>query len=84
MGNSQSANNIHGVLDYAVSRALLEGKVGKVSISVPLSDLVNIGEGLRANEEGEGVVLKVDIQTSFDTGHEELETEFEDDEEESI
>ena len=82
MANSNSANNIHGVLDYAVSQALLKGVVGKTSISVPISDLVNSGDGHRSNEAADGVVLKVEIRTSFDTGDAELETEFEEDPEE--
>lgn len=80
MANSNSANNIHGVLDYAVSQALLSGKVGKVSISVPMGDLMNAGEGMRVSEEGENIVLKVEIKTSFDIGSEELESEFVEDE----
>ncbi len=79
MANSNSASNIHGLLDYAVSQALLSGKVGKVSISVPISDLMNAGEGLRVSEEANDIVLKVDIKTSFDTGNTEIETEFEED-----
>lgn len=77
--SSTSGANIHGVLDYAVSKALLEGKAGKVSISVPLADLINAGEGLRTTEDGNDIVLKVEIKTSFDVGNSELESEFEED-----
>lgn len=82
MTNGQSAANIHSILDFAVSQALLSGKTGRSSISVPLEDLLNTGEGLRINEEGGGIVLKVEIKTSFDTGTEAIETEFEEDEDE--
>lgn len=79
MSNSNSGHNIHSLLDYTVSQALLSGKVGKVSISVPLSDLMNAGEGLKVSEEADDIVLKVEIKTSFDTGNIEIETEFEED-----
>ena len=81
---SNAGNNIHGVLDYAVSQALLSGKVGKSSISVPLTDLMNAGEGLKISESADDIVLKVEIITSFDIGTEEIETQFEEDEEGSM
>lgn len=79
MSRPQAGADIHAVLDYAISQALLSGKVGKQNISVPLSDLMNAGEGLRITEDGEGIVLKVEIKTSFDIGTESLESEFEED-----
>ncbi len=84
VANSNSASNIHGLLDYAVSCALLDSKVGRVSISVPMCDLVNYGEGPRISKEGQDIVLKVEIITSYDIGTEEIETDFEPDDEDPL
>lgn len=77
-----SSANIHGVLDYAISKALLEGIVGKTSLKVYLSDLVNFGEGINLASAGEDLVLKVQIETSWDVGPEELVSDFDKTEEE--
>lgn len=77
MARSRSASNVHAVLDYVVSKALLEGRIGRSTVSVPLVDLVNEGEGHRLSADGDDLVLKVEIKTSWDIGTEELETEFE-------
>lgn len=63
-------------MDYAISRALLEGRIGKMHLKIPLADLVNYGESVRASAEGEDVVLRIDIETSWDVGQEEFESEF--------
>lgn len=82
MQRSQSASNVYAVLDYIISKALLEGHVGSTWVSIPLEDLVNIGENVKFAEAGEGLVLKVEIKTSWDIGTEELESDFIKDEEE--
>lgn len=45
-------------------------------LKIPLADLVNYGESVRASAEGEDVVLRIDIETSWDVGQEEFESEF--------
>lgn len=74
---SQSSSNIFAMVDIAVSKALLEGAVGKSKITVPLADLVNDGENVRFRDMGEDLALTVQIETFWDTAREETELEFE-------
>lgn len=84
MNRSPSASDIFAVLDYLISKALLEGRIGKTAVSVPLVDLINEGEGVKFAEAGDGLILKVEMKTSWDTGTEKLESDFiEDDDEQS-
>lgn len=81
-GRASSA--AHSVLQYVITRALLEGKTCSTRVKVPMTDIVDEYEDIQVAPEGEDVVLVVDIATSWDTGVEDLEVEMEEEEDDGI
>lgn len=79
------SSTIHSVLHFIISRAVMEGKLSKSSLRIPLTDLrqefedgkINLGEGHFDNTDG--VVLVVKLSTDWDSGTED-DLEFEDEE----
>ncbi len=63
----EHSSTAHSVLDYLISRAVLEGKVGESTLQVPLSDFVTEFEGPKFSDDVDGLVLRVKIITSWDT-----------------
>lgn len=70
----------HSVLEYAISRAMLEGTTGSLSINLPLSDLVEEYGGKSELEGQESMVLKVNITVKLEKGKEDFIVEEELDE----
>lgn len=70
MGTTPS--QVHGTLEYVVSRALLEGKTGDTTVYVAMVDFETpheeplFGRG-RARENADDLVLKVTISTEWVT-----------------
>lgn len=81
--SGSTAHAAHSVLEYMISRATLEGKIGTTSITLLLEDLLSDVEGPRVSEEGEGIGLKVTVSTEWTEAatEEELVTDLEDTEE---
>jgi hypothetical protein len=65
--SGEQSSTAHGVLDYLISRAVLEGKTGASTLSIPLSDFVQEFEGPKFSDDVDGLVLQVKIITSWDT-----------------
>lgn len=60
------ANLAHGALHYIMSQALLRGKLGTTTISIPLSELVDEDEGVALEQEIQDLVLKIEMKTMWD------------------
>ena len=58
--------DIHVVLNYIVSKAVLEGKVGHSTITVPLTELIAGYEGYELDEKIQDYALTVRIETMWD------------------
>lgn len=82
--NGQDASAAHSVLQYMISRALLQGKIGKTVVEIPMIDMTNKYEGPQVEMEALDLVLKVTINTEWSDGDPEggLETDVLDDDEE--
>lgn len=81
MARGQAASNAHAVLDYLMSKALLQGETMRTRLQIPLVDLQDEFEGIELSDELLETVLEISITTKFDAGTEEL-LESESDEEE--
>lgn len=80
--NGQHTNTAHGVLGYLISRAVLEGKIGDSTLSIPMTDFITEFEGIKFTEDITDLVLKIKIITSWDSADgEALEINVEDDDE---
>lgn len=66
--NGQEA--IHAVLDYVVSKALLQGKVGQSQVYVQLTDLIKYGDIPNELKSNPNFVLKVLVKTEWVTQEE--------------
>lgn len=74
-------NNVHSALEYTISRAFLEGKLGTVILNLPMADIMDQLEGPRFQNAALGNVLKITITTEWsEGGDEDFETDFEDEE----
>lgn len=63
MGTTPS--QVHGTLEYVVSRALLEGKTGDTTVYVAMVDFETPGEEQMFTEDAEDLVLKITISTDW-------------------
>jgi hypothetical protein len=61
----------HSVLNYLITRAVLQGKTGTSELSIPLHDLVDPAEGIEITEIGD-LCLKITISTDWDSGDEQM------------
>lgn len=59
--------DIHVVLNYIISKAVLEGKIGHSTIVVPLAELIDEDEGYSLDPSIQDYALKVRIETSWDS-----------------
>lgn len=74
----------HVVLNYIISKAVLEGKIGHSTIVIPLQDLIDEDEGMSLDSSIQDYALKIRIETSWDSApleEHEFESQFSEDEE---
>jgi hypothetical protein len=69
-GNSAAA--VHAVLEYAITKAVLQGKTGDTIVTLPVKDLVAPEEGVDL-PDAEGLALQVTITTEWTSDEEALE-----------
>lgn len=61
---------IHSTVEYLVSRAILEGKIGSSSICIPLADFQTPHEELEFSEDAHEIILKLNISTEWTSADE--------------
>ncbi len=61
----KSVMDAHSMLEYAISRAALEGNVGSTTIHIPLTDITD-AEGPQYTDDAADTMLKVTIITSWE------------------
>ena len=84
MKNSLSAST-HGVLHVLMSKAALEGRELGATVKIPLIEAMQENGSKKNLEEAEGILLKIEIKTSFEKGYgDSLTVEVEEDEEETL
>jgi hypothetical protein len=66
MTPGKHTSDAHTVLEYLITRALLQGKLGTSSVQIPMTDMFNKYEGLDFSEESAALVLNVSITTTWD------------------
>lgn len=66
--NGQDTSAAHSALEYIISKAMLEGKTGKTTLQIPMTDLFNQYEGPKFVSEAASLVLKLEINTSWSEG----------------
>lgn len=74
----------HVVLNYIISKAVLEGKIGHSTIVIPLQELIDEDEGFSLDPSIQDYALKIKIETSWDAApleQHEFESEFSEEEE---
>lgn len=82
MAKGQDTNTVHSALEYVISRAFLEGKVGSIALTLPMSDIMDQHEGPKFQNEALGNVLKISITTEWvEGGEDDFEASSFDDEE---
>lgn len=62
----KSSHDAHSALEYVLSVASLEGKIGHTTLHIPLIELLDGAEGLGATDEAQDLVLKIRIETSWE------------------
>jgi hypothetical protein len=65
----QATSTAHAVFDLAVTKAILEGKVGDMIVRIPLMDLYDPYDGVQFDEDAMNLVLEVKISTSWVEGY---------------
>ena len=84
MKNNMSSST-HGVLHILMSKAALEGSAMNATIKIPMPELMAENGSDKDVEESDGILLKIEIKTSFEQGTEDsLTIEMEGDEEEMM
>ncbi len=75
-------NSCHAALEYAISRAFLQGKMGTIVLTLPMSDIMDQYEGPTFENEALGNVLKITVTTEWSEGgnEDDIESDFEDEE----
>ena len=68
--NGQITSSAHSALQYIISKAMLEGKIGTTTIEIPMTDLYTAHEGPAFNPEASGLVLRLKITTTWEQGDE--------------
>lgn len=66
--NGQDTSAAHSALQYIISKAMLEGKTGKTTLQIPMTDLFSTYEGPRFVAESASLVLKLEIVSSWEQG----------------
>jgi len=66
--NGQISSSVHSALEYIISKAMLEGKVGETTLEIPMTDMISAYEGPRFKAESASLVLKLQIKTSWSEG----------------
>ena len=61
----KSSADAHSLLQYLISRAILEGKVGEASINIPFVEIAHPYEGIKITEDALDLVVKVRISTEW-------------------
>ena len=67
--NGQITSGAHSALEYIISKALLEGKVGRTTLEIPMTDIFTEYEGPKFSPESAALVLKLVIDSSWSTGN---------------
>ena len=62
----QEGSTAHGVLEYLISRAMLQGKTGTSTVTVRMTDYEDLLEGPQFTEDAEDLVLKITMTTEWD------------------
>lgn len=73
-------HNAHSVLELLISRAILEGRLGRSVLTIPMRDFDDHFEGVTSVEEAQNTILRIKIDLEWDVEdepEENLETEFE-------
>lgn len=76
---------IHSALEYIISRAILEGKIGESVISIPLTNFETPHESFKFTDDAQDLALKLTIQTdwiSAEEAEELIETNLDEEEQE--
>jgi hypothetical protein len=76
--NGQDTSAAHSALQYIISKAMLEGKTGKTTLEIPMTDMYNEFEGPRFTNEATALVLKLEIVTSWNMGSPEGDLDIDD------
>ena len=66
--NGQDTSAIHSALQYMISRALLQGKIGKTVLELPIIDMINRYEGPQLETDALDLVLRITINTEWAEG----------------
>jgi hypothetical protein len=78
---SKTSASIHAVLNYIITRAVMNGKVGITEVKLPLIELSDSEANFKFDKSVADLALKVTIKTEWVEGNETLITiEDEDDE----
>jgi membrane carboxypeptidase/penicillin-binding protein PbpC len=80
----KAESDAHVVLNFIISKAVLEGKIGHSTLTIPLAELVDPDEGFDLDEKIQDYALKIRIETSWDSAPlepHEFDPEFNGDEE---
>jgi hypothetical protein len=64
----QDTSAAHSALQYIISKALLEGKIGQTILEIPMIDLFTEFEGPKFVPESAALVLRLEINTSWTSG----------------
>jgi hypothetical protein len=73
------SNSAHSVLQYMITRAVLENKVGETIIKIPLRELIEDHGGRSKISDPAGIVLEINVSTSWNEGNDDdLEITMED------
>ena len=75
------SSSAHSVMQYMISRAVLENKVGETVIKIPLVELAADHNDKCKVDDPSGIVLAITINTAWDEGSDEdLEISMDDEE----
>ena len=74
--NGQDNSNVHAALQYLISKAIMQGKLGKSTMYIPLTDFMQSFEGLQFEPEASDLILKINMSTEWANEDDILSEEF--------
>jgi hypothetical protein len=81
-GKASSA--AHSVLQYVITKALLEGKTYSTNVKIPITDIVDEYEEIDIAPDAKDLVLVVNISSEWSSGNSDVQVELLEDEDDGI